>query len=123
MAGEHLNINEIGWTQIKPGADRITIHGEKCSAVMNKIAFGFPEFYHQHSNEQISYIVRGQCDFTVGEELYHASQGDFILIPSNTIHNATVTGGTECIMLDIFAPVRAEFPPSNKKGYPGSASQ
>jgi quercetin dioxygenase-like cupin family protein len=113
MAGKFADRSRVGWTQIKPGADRITVHGEKCSAVLNRIVFGFPDYYHKHMNEQISYIVSGSCDFTVGDQTYHAKQGDFVVIPSDTIHNATVTDPGGCTMLDIFAPVREEFPESN----------
>jgi len=35
------------------------------------------------------------------------------VIPSDTIHNATVTDPEGCTMLDIFSPVREEFPESN----------
>ncbi|MPM45659.1 hypothetical protein SDC9_92349 [bioreactor metagenome] len=113
MNGEHIDMAQMPWTQIKPGADRITIHGEKCSAVLNRIVFGFPDYYHKHTNEQISYIVSGSCDFTVGELTYHAGQGDFIVIPSDTVHNATVTDPAGCTMLDIFSPRREEFPAGN----------
>ncbi len=57
MAGKFADRSKVQWTQIKPGGDRITVHGEKCSAVLNRIVFGFPDYYHKHMNEQISYIV------------------------------------------------------------------
>ena len=114
MAGEYIDMSQMQWMQIKPGADRICIHGEKCSAVLNRIVFGFPDYYHHHPNEQISYIVSGSCDFTVGEETYHASAGDFVIIPSDVVHNAAVTSPEGCTMLDIFSPKREEFIPSNK---------
>ncbi|MBE6831814.1 cupin domain-containing protein [Caproiciproducens sp. R1] len=113
MAGKFADRSKVQWTQIKPGGDRITVHGEKCSAVLNRIVFGFPDYYHKHMNEQISYIVSGSCDFTVGEETFHTHQGDLVVIPSDTIHNATVTDPEGCTMLDIFSPVREEFPESN----------
>ena len=63
---------------------------------------------HNHPAEQITYILEGEIDMTLGKETYRMKSGDLALIPSNVIHQGQ-TGNVECKFLDIFNPPREEF--------------
>lgn len=48
---------------------------------------------HIHPNcEEIMYIVSGECDCKVGDEIFHLTSGSVIRIPSGVEHNAKCTG-------------------------------
>lgn len=62
---------------------------------------------HKHPHEQITYIVKGKFDFTVGDETKTVSAGDSVYMPANTMH------GVKCleagVLADIFSPKRDDF--------------
>lgn len=62
---------------------------------------------HQHPHEQISYVLAGRVEFTVGEETRVLGPGESALIPGNTPHRVRAVGAAR--VLDIFTPVRDDF--------------
>ena len=62
---------------------------------------------HSHTHQQITYVVEGEFEFTVGEETRKMCKGDSVYIPSQAVH------GLKCVkagvVLDIFNPKRADF--------------
>ena len=62
---------------------------------------------HHHPHEQITYVISGKFEFTVGEETYVVSAGDSLYKQPNIEHGATcLEAGT---LLDIFTPHREDF--------------
>ncbi|HGJ66514.1 TPA: cupin domain-containing protein [bacterium] len=48
--------------------------------------------FHAHPNcEELMYILEGECDHLLGEEMYHLIPGMTIIIPRNVEHYAIVT--------------------------------
>ncbi len=62
---------------------------------------------HSHPHEQISYIVKGSCRYTVGEETYAMHAGDSVLMPANVPHSALML--EDCMIVDAFSPMREDF--------------
>ena len=62
---------------------------------------------HHHTHTQITYVVSGTFEFTIGEEKQIVHAGDTMLKKNGVLH------GCECleegILLDIFNPMRQEF--------------
>jgi quercetin dioxygenase-like cupin family protein len=58
---------------------------------------------HTHPHEQMTVVLRGEMEFTLGEERKVLKTGDVIAIPSNIEHS--VVALTETELLDIFTPV------------------
>lgn len=50
----------------------------------------FPE--HSHESEQITYVIEGRLDFTVGDETYSIGPGEAIAIPSSVSHSVRSPG-------------------------------
>ena len=63
---------------------------------------------HQHSNEQIGLVLRGTLTFTVGGERRRLRAGDTYNIPADVPHDV-VTGTEGAVVVDVFAPVRADW--------------
>lgn len=62
---------------------------------------------HHHPHEQITYVISGKFEFTVGDDTYMVSAGDSLYKQPDIEHGATcLEAGT---LLDIFTPQREDF--------------
>jgi len=64
---------------------------------------------HSHHYEQVAYILSGEVDFHVGEEVVRLKGGGVIAIPPNETHYAVVMGDEPALNLDVFIPRRPEY--------------
>ncbi len=62
---------------------------------------------HQHPHEQVTYVIRGRFQFTVGDKTTVLEPGMAALIPGNVPHGGTTL--TDCVVFDLFAPVREDY--------------
>lgn len=62
---------------------------------------------HQHPHEQVTYVIEGRFQFTVGDQTTILEPGMAALIPGNTPHGGTTL--TACKVVDLFAPVREDY--------------
>ena len=62
---------------------------------------------HHHRHEQITYVISGKFEFTVGDDTYVVSAGDSLYKQPDIVHGATcLEAGT---LLDVFTPHREDF--------------
>ena len=62
---------------------------------------------HNHRHEQITYVMSGKFEFTVGEDTYVVGAGDSLYKQANIVHGAMcLEAGT---LLDVFTPHREDF--------------
>ena len=62
---------------------------------------------HQHPHEQVTYVISGRFEFTVGTETTVLEAGHSALIPSGILHGGRTL--TACRVIDIFSPVREDY--------------
>lgn len=62
---------------------------------------------HVHPHEQVTYVVEGRFEFTVGSETTILEPGMVALIPGGVTHGGTTL--TECKVIDVFSPVREDY--------------
>lgn len=62
---------------------------------------------HAHPHEQISYVIEGQFQFTVGTETTTLGPGMAVLIPGGAVHGGKTL--TECLVIDVFSPARDDY--------------
>ena len=62
---------------------------------------------HDHPHEQLSYVIEGRFEFTVGTETTILEPGMVALIPGGVTHGGTTL--TACKVIDIFSPVREDY--------------
>jgi quercetin dioxygenase-like cupin family protein len=62
---------------------------------------------HHHVHEQITYVMSGKFEFTVGDETYIVGAGDSLYKQPNIEHGATCLEAG--MLLDVFTPHRADF--------------
>ena len=63
---------------------------------------------HSHENEQLGIVLRGSVSFRVGEEVRDLEAGGTWRIPPNVPHEVR-TGPDGAVVIDVFAPVRADW--------------
>ena len=63
---------------------------------------------HSHENEQLGIVLRGSLSFRVGDEVRAFEAGGTWRIPPNVPHEVH-TGPEGAVVIDVFAPVRADW--------------
>jgi quercetin dioxygenase-like cupin family protein len=62
---------------------------------------------HQHPHEQVTYVIEGRFQFTIGGETTVLGPGMVALIPGGVMHGGTTL--TACRVIDLFSPVREDY--------------
>ena len=62
---------------------------------------------HEHPHEQLTYVIDGRFEFTVGGETTVLEPGMVALIPGSVIHGGRTL--TACKVIDIFSPIREDY--------------
>jgi quercetin dioxygenase-like cupin family protein len=64
---------------------------------------------HIHRNEdETFYVVEGQCDIRLGDEIVTAGVGDFVNVPRGAVHNFHNSGDAPMRMILTFTPAGIE---------------
>lgn len=90
--------------------DKITrkvVSGEQGMLVWWNIKAGGHAHAHKHPHEQIVWMLKGKCEFRVGNETRSCGPGDLVVIPGGIEHEAVFSEDTEVV--DLFAPPREDF--------------
>ena len=62
---------------------------------------------HSHPHEQLTYVLSGEFEFTIGEEKHIVRAGDTLYKAPHVMHGCVcLQPGT---LLDTFTPVREDF--------------
>ena len=62
---------------------------------------------HNHPHEQLTYVLSGEFDFTIGDETKRVKAGDVLYKEPNIMHGCVcVKAG---VLLDTFTPMRKDF--------------
>jgi quercetin dioxygenase-like cupin family protein len=62
---------------------------------------------HQHPHEQLTFVIEGRFEFTVGAESTILEPGMTALIPANVVHGGRTL--TACRVIDVFSPTRDDY--------------
>lgn len=83
------------------------VHGDNASLGLVEIEKGSILPLHHHVHEQITYIIEGELEMTIGGETILLTPGSYYVIPSNVPHSAIAHSA--CKVIDVFSPVREEY--------------
>lgn len=100
-------IENIYPKELVPGITGHYVHGANITFGYINIESGSNLPAHYHVHEQITYILEGQLDMTIGEKFCSLKAGMYYIIPSNTTHSAIAI--TDCKVIDVFNPVREDY--------------
>jgi quercetin dioxygenase-like cupin family protein len=62
---------------------------------------------HQHPHEQLTYVLSGEFEFTIGDETRLVKTGDTLYKEPHVIHGCVCT--KQGVLLDLFTPQRQDF--------------
>ncbi len=86
---------------------RVLAYSDDLMVVENTFEKGAIGVMHHHPHTQITYVVSGKFEFTIGDETKIVSQGDTLLKTDGVEH------GCVClepgILIDTFTPYRQDF--------------
>jgi quercetin dioxygenase-like cupin family protein len=86
---------------------KIGAHNDNLMIVEVHFEAGTTAPLHHHVHEQITYVMSGKFEFTVGDKTYVVGAGDSLYKQPNIEHGATcLEAGT---LLDVFTPHREDF--------------
>lgn len=102
-----LSFDDLDRSEKMPGYLGAFVHGENMTVTNWDVEAGatFPE--HSHPHEQISIVVSGAFELTLGGETDVLKPGRIAVIPPDTPHSGRAK--TECEIIDVFSPVREEY--------------
>ena len=94
--------------QVWNGVVARTVRGERLSLAVVELEPNAVVPEHSHENEQLGLVLSGTVSFRVGTETRELGPGGTWRIPSNTPHEVH-TGPEGAVVVDVFAPVRADW--------------
>lgn len=92
---------------------RILAYTDGLMCVENAFEAGAVGALHSHPHTQITYVVSGKFEFTIGDETRVVTTGDTLLKENGVVHGCTCLEAGK--LLDIFNPMREDFLPQGDK--------
>ena len=111
---EVKNWSAIEKVVVRGGVTRRIFSGKNSMLALNEIAPGTTPSLHSHPHEQLVYIVEGDVDFVVGDQVLAMKAGDMVVVPPNVPHSLKNKGAKTCLNLDVFSPIRDDYLPAQK---------
>jgi len=105
---EFLLGDEIEWEACGEGVKRkIMGYDDKIMLVNVHFSEGGIGPMHEHHHSQVTYVVSGEFELTIGEETKMMKAGDAFYIPPHVMHGAICR--KEGVLIDVFSPIREDF--------------
>ncbi|QNK34787.1 cupin domain-containing protein [Serratia sp. JUb9] len=86
---------------------RILAHGGGMMAVEVHFLAGAVGPLHSHPHEQLTYVLSGRFEFTIGGETHQVSAGDTLYKRPHVVHGCVCLEAG--VLLDTFTPQREDF--------------
>jgi quercetin dioxygenase-like cupin family protein len=109
MTAHKIDWEAMPWTPVRPGIERKAFSGEGATVALHRLMPGHEPRPHAHPAEQIVYIMAGEVDFHIGDEVLRLGAGGLAVVPPNVTHWAEVVGDEPVLNLDIFTPKRPDY--------------
>ena len=102
-----LKLESIPEKEIVKGFHAKFIHTDNMTIAYWRVEKGAALPLHSHIHEQVTNVLEGQFEMTVGDKTSICENGKVVAIPSNIPHGGKAI--TDCFILDIFQPVREDY--------------
>lgn len=86
---------------------KVLAYTDEVMTVENHFKEGAVGALHHHPHTQITYVVSGSFEFTIGDEKKIVNAGDTLLKKDGIEHGCVCL--KEGVLLDIFSPMREDF--------------
>lgn len=92
---------------VVPGFHGKFIHSEQMTVSHWDVEQGASLPEHAHHHEQVTMVLEGTFEMTIGGETRRLGPGDVAVIGRNVTHSGTAL--TPCRITDIFQPIREDY--------------
>ncbi len=99
--------SDVPEEKVRDSLWRKVISGDKAMFIQARFEKGCVLPAHKHENEQLSYVLKGALNFTLGEREVLVKAGEVLVIPSNVEHAARALEDT--VSIDVLSPVRRDL--------------
>ena len=107
---QHVDWASVPAEQLAEGIERRMIWGERLMMCRLVLRPHVVTAVHSHPHEQLTYVLSGAFEFTIGDETHVVRAGDTLHKRGGVLH------GCRCIekgvLLDTFTPQRMDFLPA-----------
>jgi quercetin dioxygenase-like cupin family protein len=100
-------IQDIPEREIVPGYFARFVHSERMTLAWWRVKAGSVLPEHTHPHEQVANVLEGTYELDVNGTKKRLGPGQPVVIPGGVRHGGVAI--TDCILLDVFAPVREEY--------------
>lgn len=90
-----------------PGVTGHYAHGDRLTVGEVELASGSVVTDHQHPHEQLTYVLSGRVEFTIGTHTQVLEPGMCALIPAQATHRCRALESSR--VLDVFTPAREDY--------------
>ncbi|NIJ45761.1 quercetin dioxygenase-like cupin family protein [Wenyingzhuangia heitensis] len=105
---EFLFDSETAWESVGNGVQRqIMGYDDRIMLVKAKFETGGIGQMHEHHHSQVTYVVDGAFELTIGETTKMVKGGDSFYIPPHVMHGAICKEAG--LLIDVFSPIREDF--------------
>ncbi len=105
---EFLKSEDVAWETVGEGVQRqILGYDDKILLAKVKFEVGSIGPMHEHHHSQVTYVVSGKFELTIGEETKILKSGDSFYIPPHKMHGAICK--EKGVLIDVFSPIREDF--------------
>ena len=106
--GYFITAKDAGQVEMLPGVHRRTMGTTDeemlCEFFLEKDSLVPP---HSHKNDQVGYVVSGQVEMTIGDQVRIIQPGDSYAIPGGITHSARAV--VDSVVIDAFSPPRDDY--------------
>jgi quercetin dioxygenase-like cupin family protein len=103
-----FTVDDLPATEMLPGVMRRAVYLDNVMMTFFHFEPGKVVPEHDHPHEQITYVVQGAMEFTLGGEKHVLRAGDGVCCPPNVSHGAIVLD-EPTVALDAWYPPREEY--------------
>ena len=118
MDDTYAKLAELEPLAIWPGVVARTVSGDRLTLAVVDLEPNSDVAEHHHDNEQLGVVLKGEITFTIDGTVRSLHAGDSYVIPSDVPHSA-VAGSAGATVVDVFAPMRADW--ESKERLPAGA--
>jgi quercetin dioxygenase-like cupin family protein len=107
---ESVTWSDVAAEEVYPGISRQVLQGERQTMVRYVYAPGSVFPVHSHPEEQVTVVVSGEIEFTIGGMPVVLRAGQAAVIPANMPHGAKVIGNVAVETFNALSPRRERQP-------------
>jgi len=103
-----IRYSDIAHREPFPGIKGRYFHSPQMTTGEVTLDAGVAVPMHSHPHDQMTLVLSGRLEFTLGDETREIGPGDTVVIPGGVPHGVPRTHEV-CKLIDVFAPARTDY--------------